>query len=140
MIDLSSIICGCDPDTKIASYAWVVGSRLVRVEHQDSPFRRIRRSGHVVIEDQAVYSARVRPQDIIRLAQAAGACAMSFDSHEFVSPMVWKRGMDKKRHHAWLETQMSSDELALLAPYNKTQRKELLDAIGIAFWKVGRSV
>lgn len=143
----SAFVAGVDPDTKHPSVAIaeVATRKLVRVAHCQSPWYHPSEyltcyGAHGVIEDQPAVFPGIRTRDIIRLSQAAGAVATWFESREWVMEMTWKRGISKKVYHEWLRGQLSADELTLLRDIKqRTIIVEVMDAVGIALWRLGRS-
>lgn len=159
MIELGDHFWACDPDTKAPSFARVEVIAVNAVGPCSCVLREVRHItagpyalpinlpggiaasyAHLVIEDQPfIATGKVAVRDIIKLAQSAGAVASHFHSHEWVTESVWKRGVAKTNYHAWVLGSLMSEELRLIEGYSKTVRKEVLDAVGIAFWRSGRT-
>lgn len=138
-----SHVVGCDPDTQFPSYAYLRDSELQSVLYQVAGPRvapPYPRSATCVIEAQFVRMAgsKIPVQDILDLAWAAGECSMHFDSVQRVKPGVWKGNVPKNIHQEWVKDTLNEQERAVLAGLPKYKLVEILDAVGIALWRVGR--
>lgn len=86
----------------------------------------------------------INPNDLIDLAASAGVAVGTFASRgsstEFVRPNIWKGQRPKDVHNRYIEGLLSAEEAKVLQACGTTKalRNDVLDAIGIAFWKVGR--
>lgn len=111
----------------------------------------------VVVERPCIYPGRrqkARPRDIITLALTAGQIAGVLMARglevRYVEPAEWKGGaIGKEVSHARIKRRLTEDEHAVLeaaiatggyrgkrmAP---TRQLDLLDAIGIGLWAIGR--
>lgn len=93
----------------------------------------------VVVELPRVYphERHVRPNDLIDLAAAAGACATLPGPFKFVHPHQWKGQLSKKMSNARTINALSPDEMEILGRWQKNHN--VLDAIGIGLKEVGRT-
>lgn len=137
-----SLVVGCDPDTRFPSYALLRDRELQAIRYETGG-PRVRppmpREALVVVERQFVVpGSRVPPADIIELSWAAGECSMHFDRCEKVSVNRWKGQTPKRVCHGWVMDELSDAEKYVLVGLSKTQWVEVLDAVGIALWRVGR--
>lgn len=104
---------------------------------------------HVVIEKPVIYpKGTPNPNAIVKLAlrvgeyserARAGGCTV-----ELVEPRTWKGGLDKDRHHVRILHALTKEEKGLvkdiLARLPKGKHGDVLDAVGLGMWKVGRHV
>lgn len=101
-------------------------------------------SGEIVIEVPQVYQQRHwkgDPNDLVDVALVAGAAGVKFGPTVlFVRPREWKGSRPKKADHALTLSRLSPDELAELDQVDapKSLRHNVLDAIGMGLWKLGR--
>lgn len=111
--------------------------------------------GSAVVEGQEAYRGaqanRATPDVLIRLAHVAGAALRLYDG-EIVAPKVWKGqvpkdikqaricsklGWDYVKHSGWVEpTFISSNPAANFPAIKGKQWSHVLDAIGLAIWKL----
>lgn len=97
----------------------------------------------VVIELPQVYmgsKSKGDPNDLIRVAFAAGRCIGACPKFETVSPRKWKGTIKKKAMLKRILSRLSDEELGLLKGLGlpTTEEHNVVDAIGIGLWKVGR--
>ncbi len=108
--------------------------------------------GRVVIERPMIYPGarqKARPADIIKLAVRAGEAGGVYGrAHglepEYVEPAKWKGGsIDKNIHHPRIWAKLSPDEQAIVSNAARgiapSKRHNVLDAIGIGLYAVGRA-
>jgi hypothetical protein len=99
----------------------------------------------IAVEGQRVYpSGKVRPQDLIHLAQVAGmAAAHAQQAFPMASlwipePVVWKGSVEKKAHQRRILRSVGLTEklegVEGAKGMTKTQRGHVVDAIGLALW------
>lgn len=100
---------------------------------------------HTVIEDQVIYpKSKVRPNDIVKLAQTAGRIAERRGWHhcEWVEPRKWKGTLDKDAMHVRIVRALDEDErrvyFAAADAVAESYRHNIADAIGIGLHKLGR--
>lgn len=101
----------------------------------------------VVIEKPVVYPRdKVRPNDLITLAILVGevkgvAESLGFEV-ELVTPRVWKGTVPKKIHNRRVLLELIPEELKLLPRRSRAKDYDhnMLDAIGLGLWKLGRTV
>jgi hypothetical protein len=101
----------------------------------------------VVCEEPQIYRrARARPDDLIKLTRIVGrceelarACGATFN---VVKPARWKGQVPKEICHRRLEAKLSKLERSVLeadaAGVPARKRHNVLDAIGIGMWRLGR--
>ena len=116
------------------------------VDHRD--FRNVVDLDRCVIERPTLYKGgKARPADVITLALRAGEAAglvraaWGVDA-EYVEPRSWKGQVPKAEHNARTWALLKDDEkdqvtvcLKGIAP---SKRNNVLDAIGLGLWAVGR--
>lgn len=136
-------VVGIDPDTSCPSYAYVRDGQLQSV-HYERGGPRVRppypREVLAVCEAQFVdRGGRVPDKDILALAWAAGESSMHFDRCERIAPSRWKGDVPKATMQTWVRAALNESERFVLAKYKQQYiLREVLDAVGIALWKVGR--
>jgi hypothetical protein len=95
--------------------------------------------GPFVIESQFIdRDSRVNTQDVIRLAQSAGRIAANYPEAVWYLPAQWKGGVPKAVHQKRILAALSDEEKALLKDMNKGTLKQVLDAIGLGLYHLGR--
>lgn len=97
----------------------------------------------VVIEVPQIYMQRKwkgDPNDLIDVAVTAGRVAGQFSQVEFVRPRIWKGNRPKDIDNNYTLSQLISKELTILniCGVQKSKRHNVVDAIGIGLWKLGR--
>ena len=99
-----------------------------------------------VIEIPIAYPSRkVDPNDLIKLAIMAGEYAgyldaLGFPQAQFVKPVQWKGTVPKDVHQRRILKKLKPEELERLPkrPRAKDYDHNMLDAVGIGLWKLGR--
>ena len=92
-----------------------------------------------VIESQYLdRRGAARTDDVIALAQAAGRIAANYPDARWVLPGLWKGGVPKSAHQKRIRAVLTSEEGDKLAGMNKGTLKQVLDAIGLGLWALGR--
>lgn len=99
----------------------------------------------VYIERPVIYPrSKARPNDIITLAVNAGEWGgrYHYATVHYVEPRTWKGTIDKAVHHPRIRAALTDREAAVLAAAEagvaKSKRHNLLDAVGIGLWALGR--
>ena len=97
----------------------------------------------VVIEVPQIYSQRKwkgDPNDLVDVAVTVGRLAQASGDGRFelVRPRAWKGTVEKEVHQMRIRKELSPSERALLGPLTKKDARDVLDAIGIGLWKLGR--
>jgi hypothetical protein len=91
-----------------------------------------------VIEFQQSRPTDKRPNDIVQLATVAGLLAGVCITHdvEILTPLPreWKGTVPKEVHQKRIIKGLTEDEIKFLNQFNAQQRKDILDAIGLAKW------
>ena len=136
------MIVGCDPDTSAPSYAYFVNGELQSYTHETRG-PRVRppypREAVIVVELQFIdRHGRVPDQDILDLARAAGESSMHFDQVQWVTATRWKGDLSKAQTRAWIDSVLTDQEKYVVRGLPKKVLHEVLDAVGIGLWKVGR--
>lgn len=89
----------------------------------------------VIMEKQQVYKhSTARSSDIVDLAIAAGGYAKAYGKAIWYLPREWKGQIPKKAHHPKILAALTERERELLSVFNKTQLKDILDAVGIGLY------
>lgn len=95
--------------------------------------------GPMVIESQYIArTSRVRTDDVIALAHAAGRISANYPDARWVLPATWKGSVPKREHQKRIRAALSPDEAQLLVEFNKGELKQILDAVGLGLWHLGR--
>lgn len=95
----------------------------------------------LVVESQQIYpGSPVRTSDLIDLAHAAGMVAGRFEvAPEWVLPKKWKGNTPKAICTKRIEKCLTPEEVEALDPsVPKSLRHNMLDAVGIGLWALGR--
>jgi hypothetical protein len=99
---------------------------------------------HAVIELPDYFPGKTHVRSIITLSVRVGwlqrLCEERGARVELAWPQTWKGSVPKKIHHKRLLAVLESDEIELLPkrPRAKNYDHNLLDAVGIGLWKLGR--
>lgn len=134
-------VVGCDPDTSHPTYAYVRARELQSIHWADNPRARPPYPRETLLVLEAQYLApdsKAPTKDILALTYAAGQCSMHFDVCEEVTPIRWKGNTAKSTHQRWIWEEMSDAERFVCKGLPKYKLVEVLDAVGLAFWAVGR--
>jgi len=95
---------------------------------------------HAVVEGQEKYPKdRVRPNDLIHLAQVAGLAAGYIHAYHDIRPLIvkprlWKGSVPKDVHQKRILSQVTIGEACSYLQCNKTEQGHLIDAIGLALY------
>jgi hypothetical protein len=97
----------------------------------------------VVVELPQVYpgsKSKGDPNDLIRLAFVAGRWVGAGVGVETVKPRQWKGTIKKEVMLRRILSKLTDEELAMLKALKlpKSKEKEVIDAVGIGLWKLGR--
>ncbi len=93
----------------------------------------------VLIEEPTIYPhSKARPADVMALQLKVGQLKGRFETVgckvELVQPRTWKRGVSKPIHNRRTLKALSAIERKLA----EGMRHDVLDAIGLGLWKLGR--
>ena len=94
-----------------------------------------------VIEKPKVYPFRHwkgDPNDLIDVAVTVGMAAAIFKKFELVLPQDWKGQRPKDVDNQYTMSLLSKIEAQRIHHYPKSKLHNVIDAIGIGLWKVGR--
>lgn len=80
------------------------------------------------------------PNDLLDVAAVGAAVSMLFDPSniESVFPSDWKGNVPKQKMLVRIFGKLSLVERAVIQQANKSDMEDVLDAIGIGLWKLGR--
>src|SRR3972149_4885609 len=100
-------------------------------------------SAEMIIERPTGYGkGKSDPDDLIRGALVAGAasmCCWEEGELRFVEPRTWKGQVPKEIHHRRVVAALSAAELARIAEIQpKSLQHNVLDAVGLGLWHLGR--
>jgi hypothetical protein len=119
--------------------------RLFEPQPSDYPDRLYTRNiTRIVIERPHTGRSRARARDIITLAVRAGEVGgvlryLLKVEPEYIEPVRWKGSMEKKICNRAVEAKLLPQEIQILNKCgNKSTRHNILDAIGIGLFCVGR--
>jgi hypothetical protein len=78
--------------------------------------------------------------DLIQLAGVVGAVAHAIDAKDFVAyrPRQWKGNVPKEAMCKRIESRLSAEELAAIAPCPASLRHNVVDSIGVGLKYLGR--
>jgi hypothetical protein len=130
---------GFDTDDKELLYV-AAGTVETMCEHA----RRFYGGGiEVLIECPQVYQQRYLkgdPNDLIQVAITVGRLREAFGAGEFVLPHIWKGNASKPIMHGRILRALSREENAAFVrgQIAAAHRGDVLDAIGIGLWRLGR--
>lgn len=95
----------------------------------------------VIVELPQVYVVgKGDPNDLIALAFAAGRITRRFANVDTVRPAQWKGQLPKDIHHRRVRASLTLWELEVLerARIAKSKLHNVLDAVALGLWKLGR--
>jgi hypothetical protein len=105
-------------------------------------------ASRVVVERPRIYpGGRTKnPNDVLSVAINAGEWAGRYQARgfktEYVEPQRWKGSVPKEIHHPRIFAKLLPSEQVVVADAGKgiapSKRHNMLDAIGIGLWAVGR--
>ncbi len=93
-----------------------------------------------IVESQEKYPRdKVRPNDLIHLAQVAGMAAAFIAAHHEIRPYIvlprtWKGQVPKKIHQQRVLSNLIIGQTCDYMDLNKTQQGHVIDAMGLAVW------
>lgn len=97
---------------------------------------------YTVIELPQVYQSKHQKgdqDDLVQLAGVVGAiCQTSGDSVETVRPREWKGTIAKEVMTRRIESRLDEDEKAAIVRWSAALDHNILDAVGIGLWYLGR--
>ena len=130
-----------DPGVQKSGWAFWFENGLQSVGY--SPVDRVDGEDALVIERPQVYQGRAQkgdPNDLISLAIEVGRISTLFGEVEFVLPRKWKGTIKKEMMTARIIKTLTTNELLLVKELKlaKSYEHNVLDAIGIGLWKLGR--
>jgi len=94
---------------------------------------------HIVIEEPTIYPhSKANPASVMALQLKVGELKGRFEmagcSVELVQPRTWKGQVPKQVHNRRTLAALTPDEFALA----DGKRHDVIDAIGLGLWKLGR--
>ncbi len=97
----------------------------------------------LIIEDPRIYPVtNVRPNDLMKLANSVGAIVAKVNAKftKLVTPSRWKKSIPKTIHQKRILRCLSPEEKQILdnCLCPKSLQHNVVDAIGIGLWHVGR--
>ncbi len=108
-------------------------------------------TSRVIVERPMIYPGgrqKARPADVIKLATRAGEAAGLYArtagiEPEYVEPHAWKGSVDKNISHARIWAKLTPAEQAIVSDAARgvapSKRHNILDAVGIGLWGIGRA-
>ncbi len=105
----------------------------------------------VLIERPMIYPGgrqKARPADVIKLAVRAGEMGGQYArtagiEPEYIEPHTWKGSVSKDIHHARIWAKLTPAEQAIVSDAARgvapSKRHNILDAVGIGLFGIGRS-
>lgn len=131
-------------DPGVSYYAWACYDRQKLVacglKQGTEPLPRgTNPSSTFVIESQFIdRHSRVKTSDVIALAQAAGRIAALHPAAIWYTPNQWKGSVPKRVHQKRVLAALTEAERALLEGRPKKELVQVLDAIGLGLFHLGR--
>lgn len=129
-----------DPGANYFAWAYFRDAHLIECDKTTGNMQ-FRLLDYVLIEKPQVYRyGRGDPNDLVDVAIMCGRLAEMLRQSkviDFVFPRTWKGQVPKSIHQTRIKLKMTAQELKLL-PTRKDDLKDVLDAIGIGLWKLGR--
>lgn len=163
----SGLIC-IDPGLRGCGVAYFEGTRLVRADYVKNPasgrgyFAHAKMGLTVEIWARDAVGARPMPtvlvehpriypgapnkdlNDLLDVVAVGAACATNLQEQyvgkpsETVYPSEWKGTVKKSVMTARIKAALTPDELKVCGFTNKSDDSDLLDAVGIGLWRLGR--
>lgn len=136
-----------DPGKNEFAWAYFVGNKLSKCglccDINNKDVNKLVYGAEAVIEVPQIYPQRVwkgDPNDLIDVALTAGRVSTAFPRFEFVRPHAWKGNRPKNIDNSYTLTLLTPDELNILNYCHviKSKKHNVIDAIGIGLWKLGR--
>lgn len=132
-----------DPGVHGSGFAIWSGSKLVNVLYEKPNPMEGRFMEPITIEVPQIYpgsKSKGNPNDLIRLAFEAGRIAGMAPACVTVLPRQWKGTIKKEVMLRRILSKLTDEELAMLKALKlpKSKEKEVVDAVGIGLWKLGR--
>lgn len=139
------MIYAVDPSTVATGVAIFLGTRLDRVtvleaEGLDEMIEAVRAYfyGHpitaeCVVEVPIAYGFKQKgdPNDLLKIAQVAGAVRAHFATSYAITPGGWNGGRPKKITEARIRSLLLPDEVAMLDTVRVAVRHNAIDAVGV---------
>lgn len=93
-----------------------------------------------LVEHPAIYPGmpQVDLNDLLDVVAVGAACSTIFASVTTVMPSEWKGNMPKRKMLERIRSKLTPEEVARVEWTNKSDNEDVLDAIGIGLWKLGR--
>ncbi len=97
-----------------------------------------------VAEHMVARGASFKTTSLLELCTVAGWLCGAADSAQLVPVSTWKSNYKKAVVHGWIAKELDAEEEAVLgaavAQLNPRERGDVLDAVGIGLWALGRDV
>lgn len=147
-----NMLLAIDPGVRALGWAYFEDGRLVQAgllrakhiqEMVDQLWLLDLHPVSLVIERPQVYGgAKFDPNDLVGLAVVAGAAAGRFHmakNIDFPLPRMWKGQVPKDIHHERVLRALSIAERGQVPNTTKSLQHNVLDAVGLGLWKIGRA-
>lgn len=130
----TSYVTAIDPGSRSRGWARFVDGRL-----EACGLGYCHLQGLVIIENPQVYrGGKVDPNDLLVLARDVGRVEqMAIDAGlrvELVHPRTWKGNVPKTVHQRRILAALDANERAMV----EGKKHDVVDAVGLGLWKVGR--
>lgn len=161
----SGLIC-IDPGLRGCGVAYFEGNKLVSADYVKNPVAGRGYAAHsalgwrvaawlgpygttmgalALIEHPRVYPGAPNKDlndllDVVAVGAAVGSCLQTTNAHSPVTvyPSEWKGTVKKAVMTARIKAALTTDELKVCGFTNKSDDSDLLDAVGIGLWRLGR--
>lgn len=140
---MPKILAAIDPGAN-AGVAYFVDGYLILAELVTDPDYHVHTAiDRLVIELPLVYlggRSKVNPNDLIKLAFRTGRITAGIPNSkvEFVRPVSWKGGVPDSVLYKRITSKLNDKEAKALPDIGKSRLHNVLDAIGIGLYSLGR--
>lgn len=139
-----TLLLAIDPGN-CTGFAWFRGDELLEcgVTTVDAPTMSLR-PDRLVVELPQVYDAahsKGDPNDLIGVAVQVGRWVERYrglESIRLVKPATWKGQVPKEIHHGRILRKLALREQGVMPSLPKTKAHNMLDAVGLGMWALGR--
>lgn len=144
------ILISIDPGVKYYAWATWVSGRLTNAgaDILADDFQRCAVVDTLVVEKPQVYqtrSAKGPASDLIDLAISVGRIIVTHPHDQLLTPLPreWKGQIPKAVHHTRIAMALTEAEKKIVldaCDKNKSRTKDIMDAVGLGLWALGRTV
>ncbi len=137
------VFVSVDPGVHASGMAWWTYGKLAQVEYCKPGHNILQIATDLIIEVPQVYQGRAQkgdPNDLITLAVEVGRITTLFPNHRLVKPRDWKGNIKKEMMLKRIIKTLTTEELLMVKALKlpKSKVHNVLDALGIGLWYLGR--